>query len=92
MSIDSNWSFNELICNIERLKQEYIFFLAFFSSSNKLDDRKRTNTYIKEIRDKFYKINIKEWQIDLCWEFMNDYITYFDLIHVLHKLDKKRKK
>jgi hypothetical protein len=92
MSIDSNWSFNELICNIERLKQEYIFFLAFFSSSNKIDDKRRTNTYIKEIRDKFYKINIKEWQIDLCWEFMNDYITYFDLIHVLHKLDKKRKK
>jgi len=92
MSIDSNWTFNELICNIERLKQEYIFFLAFFSSSNKIDDKRRTNTYIKEIRDKFYKINIKEWQIDLCWEFMNDYITYFDLIHVLHKLDKKRKK
>lgn len=92
MSINQDWNFKDLVLNIERLKQEYIFFLAFFSSSNKVKDRKVSNLYIKEIRDKFYKINIKEWQIDLCWEFMNDYITYFDLIHVLHKLDKKRGK
>lgn len=92
MSINQDWNFKDLVLNIERLKQEYIFFLAFFSSSNKVKDRKVSNLYIKEIRDKFYKINIKEWQIDLCWEFMNNYITYFDLIHVLNRLDRKRKK
>lgn len=92
MSINQDWNFKDLVLNIERLKQEYIFFLAFFSYSNKVEDKKISNIYIKETRDKFYKLNIKEWQIDLCWEFMNDYITYFDLIHILNRLDKKRGK
>lgn len=91
MGIDSNWTFKDLVSNIERLKQEYIFFLAFFSTSNKVESNKVSNLYIKDIRDRFYNINIKEWQIDMCWEYMNDYLTYYDLLHVLSRIDKSKK-
>lgn len=93
MRVNSNWSFSELVMNIERLKKEYIFYLAFFSCDNdSIESRKLTNLYIKTIRDTFYNFNIKEWQKDLCWEYMNDYVCYYDLIQVSNRLDKNKKK
>ena len=91
MSINNNWTFKDLVMNIERLKQEYIFFLAFFSSVDDIRHKKVQNLYIKDIRDRFYKINIDERQIDIAWEFMNDYVSYYDLVHYLRQLDKRRK-
>lgn len=90
MIVCKEWSFNEIVNNIERLKEEYIFFLAFFS----LDDKmiRVRNQYIKWVRDKFYDMNIKEWQKDVCWEYMNGYICFPDLIYHVHKLDKKIKR
>ena len=92
MRVDYNWSFKDLIMNIKRLKEEYVFYLALFSSTDNIEDKKLCNLYIKTIRDTFYDFNLKEWQIDLCWEYMNDYIVYPDLIYHLNRLDKKNKK
>ena len=92
MSVNYNWSFKDLVMNIKRLKEEYIFYLAFFYCDDTIESKRLCNTYIKNIRDLFYKINIKEWQIDLCWEYMNDYIIYPDLLYHVSKLDKKNKR
>ena len=91
MTIDSNWTFNELVKNIKRLKGEYVFFLAFFSSNDDLETKRLYNLYIKTIRDSFYSINIAEREIDVAWEYMNDYVTYNDLFYYLHRFERKRK-
>lgn len=92
MIVYENWSFKDLVLNIERLKKEYIFYLAFFSCENDIEHKKIYNKYIKDIRDKFYKLSIKEWQIDLCWEYMNDYTELPILYSVMYRLDNKRKR
>ncbi len=92
MSIENSWSFKELVFNIKRLKQEYIFFLAFFSCIDDLEHLKIRNTYTKEIRDKFYSLDINERYIDVAWEYMNDYLTYNDLLYYLYQLDKRKKR
>ena len=92
MRVDSNWTFRDLVSNIKRLKEEYIFYLAFFSCNDDVESKRIKNIYIKTIRDSFYKINIDERQIDIAWEYMNDYVTYQDLYYYLSRLDRHKKK
>ena len=92
MRVDSNWTFRDLVSNIKRLKEEYIFYLAFFSCNDDVESKRIQNIYIKTIRDSFYKINIDERQIDIAWEYMNDYVTYQDLYYYLSRLDRHKKK
>lgn len=92
MRVDSNWTFKDLVSNIRRLKEEYIFYLAFFSCNDDIETKRIQNIYIKTIRDSFYKINIDERQIDIAWEYMNDYVTYQDLFYYLSRLDRHKKK
>lgn len=92
MSIDSNWSFKDLVMNVKRLKEEYVFFLAFFSYNNDIESLRLCNIYIKSVRDKFYSINIDDRQIDVAWEYMNDYVCYQDLYYYFTQLDRRRKK
>ena len=89
MIVCESWSFKDLVSNIERLKKEYLFYLAFFSYY--YESPKKYYSYIKDIRDKFYKLSIKEWQKDMCWEYMNDYRIFQELVCVCDKLDKKTK-
>ena len=92
MRVDSNWSFKDLVSNIRRLKNEYIFYLAFFSCNDDIETKRLYNLYIKTIRDQFYDINIDERQIDIAWEYMNDYVTYQDLFYYLNRLDRHKKR
>lgn len=92
MSVDCNWSFKDLVYNIKCLKKEYTFYLALFSSDNSIETKKICNIYVKTIRDQFYKINIDDRQIDIAWEYMNDYVTYQDLFYYFNRLDKFKKK
>ena len=91
MKVNSSWTFSELVDNIKRLKKEYIFYLAFFSSDGTLETKRICNLYIKTIRDMFYSLNIDERQIDVAWEFMNDYVTMQDLYYYLHRFDRHKK-
>ena len=92
MSVDKNWTFYDLVDNIKSLKEEYIFYLALFSFSEDIESKRLQNNYIRSIRDLFYSINLDDRKIDIAWEYMNDYVSYFDLIHYLHQLDKHKKK
>ena len=92
MVIDKNWTIIELGKELKRLKEEYLFYLAFFSSTIDITIRRKVlNAYIKNIRDQFYALDIKEWQIDRCWEYMNDDISYNDIYYVMNKFEKKEK-
>jgi len=93
MIIDPNWTFSELSKNIKRLKKEYIFYLAFFSyHENDTEKLKRENKYKKATRDMFYAMNLKEWQKDIAWEFMNNYLPYSVIKGTAQRIDRKKKR
>lgn len=86
MNIDNSWNFKELVYNLKTLKQQYNDWLVFFLSCK--DSPITANKYIKYVRDKFYSLNLKEWQIDVCWEYMNNYRFYCDLLKIIKRIDK----
>ena len=86
MEIKSSWDFKELVYNLKALKQEYKVHLALFLSC--YDDIKEANKYVKSVRDKFYSLKLKEWQIDICWEYMNDYKMFYEIARIFERIDK----
>lgn len=67
--VNPNWTFEKAVKNIMTLKSQYKEILASFSYYE-LKDKVifRHNT-----RNSFYSMNLKEWEIDKLWEYMNDY-------------------
>ena len=86
MKIDSSWNFKELVYNLKTLRHEYEEWLVFFLSCS--SEQKVINKFIKYVRDKFYSLNLKEWQIDVCWEYMNRYKFYSDILKIIKRIDK----
>ena len=86
MRINENWNFRELIDNLETLKKEYDEWLVFFLSCQ--NNSKVINAYRRYVRDRFYSMNLKEWQIDVCWEYMNDYKEYQDIVRIIKRIEK----
>lgn len=86
MSIDENWTFKELVDNLKALKEEYDTWLALFLSFP--NNAKIINKYRRYVRDKFYSLKLKEWQIDVCWEYMNDYRLYIDIVRIIKRIEK----
>ena len=80
MSVNPNWGINEIISNIKALKHKYIGVLASFSYFELKD---RAN-YIRTMRNEFYKLKIDQWQINLLWDYMNDYIGYEEIQKILN--------
>ena len=67
--INPEWSFKEIVDNIKTLKLEYEKILAsfsYFELKDKVDFERNT-------RNSFYSMNLKEWEIDKLWEYMNGY-------------------
>lgn len=86
MKIDSSWNFKELVYNLKTLRRQYEEWLVFFLSCS--SEQKVINGFIKYVRDKFYSLNLKEWQIDVCWEYMNRYKFYSDILKIVKRIDK----
>ena len=88
MDVNSNWDFIELVDNLKMLKHDYNEWLASFLSCP--NNTRVVNLYVKFVRNKFYSLGIKEWQIDKCWEYMNDDIEYKDLCHIINRIEKEK--
>lgn len=67
--INTEWTFKEVVDNIKTLKLEYEKILAsfsYFELKDKINFKHNT-------RNSFYSMNLKEWEIDKLWEYMNGY-------------------
>ena len=82
--VNKNWTFEEAVKNIEALKSQYCDILASFSYYEIKD---KVN-FKRNLRNSFYSMNLKLWEIDKLWEYMNDY----EEISTLIILSSKRKK
>lgn len=85
--IDSNWTFKEVFYNIRALKTQYEDILCSFSYFQ----IKEVAKFKRNTRDKFYSLNLDEWQIDKLWEYINGFCPYEDLINILLKARNRQK-
>ncbi len=87
MDIDNSWDCKELVNNLRTLKQDYDEWVVSFLSCK--ENIKIANQYKKYMRNRFYSLNIKEWQIDMCWEYMNGDKLLQDIIKIIKRIDKE---
>lgn len=83
LNINQNWTFKEVVDNLKSLRTDYEGILATFSYFNtheKVEFRRKT-------RDKFYSLNLQEWEKDKIWSYMNG----FEFLYVLKDIAKRRK-
>ena len=79
--VNPNWTYRESVKHIRALKGEYQRGISSFSMWQK---REWAN-YIRATRNKFYALNLKEWQIDNLWNYMNDNFPYSYLVRSASK-------
>lgn len=83
LNINQNWTFKEVVDNLESLRTDYEGILATFSYF----DIKEKNKFLLKTRNKFYSLNLQKWEKDKIWEYMNG----FEFLYVLKGIVKRRK-
>lgn len=74
--VDPTWTYKQAVKNIRILKDEYQGILSSFS----LWEAREWATFIRSTRDKFYDLNLLEWQKDNLWNCMNGNFPYSYLL------------
>lgn len=69
LKINKNWSFKEIVNNLEALKEEYLDILVFFSS---LELREKV-VFMRKTRDAIYSLKFEEQKKDRIWNYFNDF-------------------
>lgn len=79
LHIDLNWTFNEVVDNLEALTTQYKGVIASFSYKQTCEE----TLYKRQVKQTIYSLNLKEWQIDKIWEVMNGYLDIEELRHIM---------
>ena len=74
--IDSGWTFNDVVSNIEALKNQYNGFLTSFS----VFERKKALQLMRQFKTKIYSLHFEEYKRNLIWRYINDEIEYEELL------------
>lgn len=81
LEVNSNYTFKEIIVKIKTLRQNYEDVLASFSYFN----LHKKIEVMKKFRDSIYALNFEEWKKDRLWDYLNDYLSYEELISIARK-------
>ena len=76
--IESGWNFNDVVSNIETLKNQYNGFLTSFS----VFERKKALLLMRQFKTKIYSLHFEEYKRNLIWKYINDEIEYEDLLQL----------
>ena len=71
--MNQSMTFRQIVTNIREIRREYEDTLRLFY------DIKKEIEYKRKTRNKFYSLNIEEWQKDMLWSYMNDYVELITL-------------
>lgn len=74
--IDSNWTYEEVVANIETLKTYYGRLLTSFS----IFERKKRIKLCREFKTQIYNLNFDEYLRNQIWKYLNDEIEYEELV------------
>lgn len=69
LKINKNWSFKEIVNNLEALKEEYLDILVLFSS---LELHEKV-VFMRKTRDAIYSLKFEEQKKDRIWNYFNDF-------------------
>ena len=84
IKINLDWTFGEVVENLQALKLQYEEVLASFYYF----DLKKAVSKKREIKKIFYSFKLKDWQKDKIWEYMNGFETLQTLISINERLKK----
>ena len=83
LNINQNWTFKEVVDNLESLRTDYEGILATFSYF----DLHEKVLFLKNTRDSFYSLNLQDWEKDKIWSYMNG----FEFLYTLKEIILRRK-
>lgn len=75
--IESNWTYEEVVANIETLKTYYGRLLTSFS----IFERKKRIKLCRNFKTQIYSLPIDEYKINRIWRYLNDEIEYDELVN-----------
>ena len=81
MEVNPLWTFKDAISKITAIKQEYLGVLSLFSCYD-IREKKR---YICDTRKTIYSMQMRDWQKDKLWEYMNDDVDFRVLISLRNR-------
>ena len=84
LEISPSWTFEEAIEHLETLKSQYEEILASFSYYQ-IHEKVE---FLRKVKNDFYSLKLKEWEINKLWEYMNGY----EFLYVLRQMIARRKK
>lgn len=76
--IESDWTFSDVVSNIEALKNQYNGFLTSFS----VFERKKALQVMRKFKTQLYSLHFEEYKRNLAWKYINDEIEYEDLLEL----------
>lgn len=77
--IDYNWTFKQVVDNIEALKKDYEDFLdAFFCIKPR-----QPKSHIRDYRNAIFNLKIEYWQKECIWEVLNDDFSIEELQRIV---------
>lgn len=74
--IESGWTFKDVVCNIEALKNQYNWFLTSFS----VFERRKGLELCRQFKRQIYSLKFEEYKRNLVWRYINDEIEYEELL------------
>lgn len=77
--IDYNWTFKQVVDNIEVLKQDYLSFLDAFFCVKTSQPKPR----IRDYRNAIFNLKIEYWQKERIWEVLNDDFSIEELQRIV---------
>lgn len=81
--IKPEWTYKDIILNIEAIKSEYQGTLLSFL----LTEKKKKIKYMDKVKEELYKIHTKEWRKDMIWAYINGETK--SIYYLKSKLDTK---
>lgn len=84
LKINPDWTFKDIVNNLETLKLQYEGVLAsfYYFDLHEVVDFKR------KIRNAIYELNFQEWKKDKIWNYMNG----FEFLYVLKGIVQRETK
>lgn len=82
----NNLTFKEIVNNIQAIKSQYKRVLSLFSCGFEIKNKVK---YISNTKTKMYSLSIDTWKIDRLWDYMNDYISYEELLEIANRQNVK---
>lgn len=74
--IERGWTYEEVVANIETLRNYYVVLLTSFSYF----ERKKRIKVCRDFKEQIYSLQFDEYKRNMIWKYINDEIEYEELI------------